>query len=125
MNPTFPSKERIRDTLVQINKTFQEIADEAHVSRNTLMKIIDLKSYRFDTYEKIVAYCKTVKPDEDWSYPSLEELTYFYMKHRIPREEGTVPSLRSSFLSCGKTPKVNNYMLLCNIKAKMEANKNV
>lgn len=117
-----PSKEKIRDTLMNCGKSFRKITEEIPMCRTSLMNIIDLKNYSFQNYEKIIAYCRTLAPEENWSYPSLEELTVFYKNNTIPRKEGVSSSLRSSFLSHGtRIPKVDNYLLLCNIKFKMEA----
>ena len=114
-------KDQIRDTLLSCGKSFLKITSEIPMCRTALMNIIDLKNYNFDNYEKIIAYCRTLAPHEDWSYTSLEELTYFFTNNTIPAGEGLSPSYREIFLYQGNKPRVDKYILLCNIKSKMEA----
>ena len=116
-----PSKERIRDTIMNTSKSFREITNEIPMCRTALMNIIDLKNYTFQNYEKIIAYCRALRPEEDWSYPSLEELHSYFENNPIARKEKISKSLRASFFVYYKIPKVDTYILLCNIKSKMEA----
>ena len=117
----YQTKEHIRDTLLSCGKSFLKITSEIPMCRTALMNIVDLKNYSFDNYEKIIAYCRVLAPHEDWSYTSLEELIYFYTDNIIPPGEGLPPSYRQIFLYQGHKPRVDKYILLCNIKSKMEA----
>lgn len=125
MTHNHPTKHRIAKTLQSTGKSLRQLTEEIPLSRATLSKIYKAESYSFPSYEKIVAYCASICPDEDWSYPSLEELTLFYIDNIIPKEEGVSPNLRTNFIYNGLTPKVDNYSLLCDLKLKMEANANV
>lgn len=116
-----PSKERIRDTLLACNKSFRLITDEIPMCRTALMNIIDLKNYTFQNYEKIIAYCRQIAPTENWSYLSLEELRIFFEENPPPRGVGLSKSIRKSFFAQQSVPKVDTYLILCNIKSKMEA----
>jgi len=121
MNPIYISKERLSSTLLKSGRSFRQMATESPLCRATIMKIIDKKNYTFETYEKAIAYCRKLYPEEDWTYTTVEELAFFYAANIPPRDAAVDPIMRNNFLSGNHIPKVDKYITLCECKMKMEA----
>lgn len=121
MNPIYVSKERLSSAFLNCGRSFRQLSTETPLCRATIMKIVDKKNYTFETYEKAIAYCRKIYPNEDWSYTTMEELAFFYTKNIPPRDAAVNPIMRNNFLSGNNIPKVDNYIILCECKMKMEA----
>lgn len=127
MKKAYPSKEQIRDTLTAINKSYRQIALDSGISLKSVLNIMDLKNYNFSSYEKIIAYCRTQVPEKDWTYVPIADLLLFFSSHKITKriaaEFGYTASIKKSLLQQKNLPRIDTYILLCNIKTKMEAEK--
>lgn len=125
MKNTYPSKQQIRDTLLASNKSYAQIAFDSGISLTTILNIIDMKNYRFSSYEKIIPYCRALAPEKNWSYVSIADLLLFFSSNRVPnnlaKKYGYKTYMKKSFCSRESQPKIDTYTLLCNIKIQMEA----
>jgi len=125
MKKAYPSKEQIRDTLTAINKSYRQIALDSGISLKSVLNIMDLKNYNFSSYEKIIAYCRTQVPEKDWTYVPIADLLLFFSSNRISNKiaakYGCTSSIRKSFFAQRNLPRIDTYILLCNIKIEMEA----
>ena len=74
---------------------------------------------------------KTIKITEkgsyvlDWTYVPIADLLLFFSSNRISNKiaakYGYTSSIRKSFFAQRNLPRIDTYILLCNIKTEMEA----
>lgn len=111
----FCPEERLPFTKTDIIRTIDKRPREeilaAGLTGDRYYAVKDSRDYRFPTFEKAIRICRDISPEQNWDYPSVEELCDFFY---TPGHEQLVDfNVRSQLPN--HAPNVNKYFRLWEI----------